>query len=206
MATNTESFTLADLKAQLQEFREETKNQNNKLIAQNEQLVLRMEAILTRNPKKEKPVKPVDVKTTDTKEEEVLAEGKAAAKPKKPRAKAGDKKVKETAYINAMYWYMDMYATKNPFIAHTYNQEVVAASEAAVRLKNPKIQDDAFRKAVGSDIWKSFDKKKKEGLKISYNTTWKQQQEKHEAKDLDNDVDTDGETVDADANSVADDE
>lgn len=147
------AVTLNDIHALLTKFMAESR-------VQNEELVLKLESILT--------VKGSAQKT--------------ASKKKKTKSKIPDK------FVNTMYWWVAMYGADDDSIKGTFTEEDEKKGlENTKKVKDKAVGYDQ-RRAVGMSIWKGFSKEKKTTeLKAMFNN-WTTERAKNQAKDVTKDV------------------
>jgi len=160
--------TLEEVRDLLTEFRNECK-------VQNEQVIWKLETVLTRHGATKGPKKPPVVK----------------------KAK-GVKEVKDkefpTHFSNTMYWWTAMYAAQDPLIKKCFTTEEVEKAEEGIAGIKDKPEGYDRRRAVGLAVWKAFAKSKKSGELKTMFDNWKKEAAKLLAKDVEKEKHTDDES------------
>lgn len=144
--------------------------------AQMEQIIFRMENILTRQGSTQPKTKPKP-KTKSTAAEKTSDKGK-----KEP-----------VKYSNTMYWWVGMYALDDPAIKNICSDEDLVNAKKAIDEVKDKPESYATRRIVGVALWKVFGKPKKSELKTMFEN-WKKEQAKIDAEDVEKENNTDNET------------
>jgi hypothetical protein len=141
--------------------------------AQNMDLILRLENVLTRHG--------------------AVTGAKKGVVNKPKGVKGKDKnKVKEipTHFSNTMYWWTAMYAVQSPLIKNYFSpEEVKKAEEVTAETKN-KTEGHEYRRVIGLTMWRKFTKSKKGELKTMFEN-WKKANAKNLAKDVETEKHTD---------------
>jgi hypothetical protein len=168
---------------------------------QNEQIIFKMESILTRNIKKDKqPAKAV----VAVKNEEKVPELDEKPKAKKTKAKSNQAKNKEppATYTNSMYWFCGMVALDDLSVKDSYTTEEFEKAKTAAGVPKADSTEYDRRKCIGLEIWKTLDQQKKTALKAAFGT-WSDKNKLKDTKDLEKETDTEDAEIDKE---VGDDE
>jgi hypothetical protein len=166
--------TLEEVMDLLTEFRNESR-------VQKEDLILRLETVLTRQGATKGPKKNPTYKPKLTNGEK---KGKGKGKGK------GNEKVLPTHFSNTMYWWAAMYASQNILVEKYFTaEEVNTAEERNAEIKDKPEGYDRSR-TVGIAIWKGFAQSKKSELKTMFEN-WKKANAKNLAKDVEKEKHTD---------------
>ena len=179
--------TLEQIRDLLIEFRDESRTQN-------EQIIFKLETVLTRHGNSTGQKKPVVKKTTGVKKDK----GKD-----KDKDKDKDKALPKT-FTNTMYWWIALYAVQDPFIEKCFTpDDVVKAEESITGIKDKPDGYDR-RRATGVSMWKGFPKSKKSGELKTMFDNWKKGQNQLLAMDVETEKHTDDESDGKDPDNIID--
>lgn len=152
----------------------EIKDQYEKLTVQYEQVIFKLESVLTRHNSSKVP--------------------KVSKEPKKPVVKKESKKEPSKEYTNTMHWWAGMYVTNDQSIKKYFTQEDVEAAEKSLPdIKDMPNKNDRDR-AISLKIWHKFTKSKKTGELKTMFENWKKDRAKNQAADVERETHTDEES------------